>query len=159
MITMFDFVYCQGEFSPLVVWYSVRVGISKRDQRARQFIEGIARCSGDILFARHDGQMSALKDAFAAQLAESRPAGKRPTTLLLRQVTVNVRALASMLRCWPAALLNSPAIPTIYSQVQACLAGLISKDGPSRPLAKRGGKPSRQSLNVKNLGSHGNKNQ
>lgn len=159
MITIFDFVYCQEEFSPLVVWYSVRVGISKRDQRARQFIEGFARCSGHVLFARHDGQMSALKDAFAAQLAESRSAAARPSTLLLRQVTVNVRALACFLRCCPAALLNSPAIPTIYSQVQACLGGLVSKDGPPRPLAKRGEKPSRQSLNVINLSNHGNKNQ
>lgn len=159
MKTIFDFVYCQGDFSPLVVWYQVRVGISKRDQSARRFIECLSRCSGDMLFCKHSPVMVSLKDSFARQLADARPAANRYSTLLLRQITIEVRSLASFLRKCPAALLNSPSLPDVSCLAHALLAGITSEAKDCSRRAKHGLKSSRQSLHVKNLSKHGNKSQ
>lgn len=159
MKTIFDFVYCQGDFSPLVVWYLVRVGISKRDQMARKFIEDIARCSPDFLFAKHDRTMVLLRESFAQHLAISMPVAHRCSSLLLRQITVEVRSLASFLRKCPAALLNSPSLPDVSCLAHALLAGITSEAKECSRRAKHGVKASRQSLHVKNLSKHGNKSQ
>lgn len=138
MKTIFDFVYCQGDFSPLVVWYQVRVGISKRDQSARKYVEYLSHRSGDMLFCKHSPVMVRLRDSFARQLADTRPTACKFSALLLRQLTIDVRSLATFLRKCPAALLNSPSLPDVSCQAHALLAGITSEAKECSRRAKHG---------------------
>lgn len=74
-------------------------------------------------------------------------------------LTFNDWAEKSFLRKSPAALLNSPSLPDVSCLAHALLAGITSEAKECSRRAKHGLKSSRQSLHVKNLSKHGNKNQ
>lgn len=110
MKRMYDYVYSRGQLSPTTVWYTVAVGISRADQAAKAFIDGMARNNCDMLFVLHDKAMSDFKDKVAESLFASPVDTKVQPMRLLRQKVVPVTQLAKFLRNYPAEFLNSEAI-------------------------------------------------
>lgn len=111
MKKLFDFMYCDGALTPSTIWYTVTVGISATDKKAKGFIEAKAKCSTNFLFLQHDNQMAEFKEKVAISLfGDTIDQGMSPVAYL-RQKFVTVTQLASFLRSNPATLLNSEAIP------------------------------------------------
>lgn len=108
MKTIFDFAYCDGELTPAVVWYQVRVGISKADKSAHQFVMSRARATPSMFYARHSMKVAEYLENVALSLFPFNGA----SALMLRRKTIDVQALARFIRDNPLALLNSERIDT-----------------------------------------------
>lgn len=119
MKRIYDFCYCQGEFSPTVVWYLVKVGTSGRDAAALRQLCRLASQSPHIMLAHHDASMADLREAFARAIFPGVP---RPVCLL-RTKSIEVVALARFVRHYPLALLNSARVDTPVTCNDLMLSG------------------------------------
>lgn len=108
MKKLYDFIYCQDEFlTREVIFYLVRVGTSKRDQKALRYVRRMTK--GASYIAIHDTASQQFVEKCATTLYSGR--GQRIATALIRRKMVEITWLANFLRSAPAALLNSLKIP------------------------------------------------
>lgn len=104
-----DFVYSPGELTPDVVWYSVAVGASKRDQVAHGLLQKCAAKDRDCLYVVHTKEMADFQEKVAASFSRVGVPGNVMPLSVLRRVYINVVDLARCVRTMPLSYLNRPA--------------------------------------------------
>lgn len=109
-----DFIFCDGVLSSRTVFYLVTVGTSLKDQAAHRYVAQLAR-SPDFFFCDH----TLLTQAFIENCAISifHKSDISAALKLLRRQVVTVSWLATFLRKFPPALLNSEKISCPENQV------------------------------------------
>lgn len=117
MKRLFDFVFSPSAIEPNVVWYSVRCGKSRRDRQARSYIEALSASSNNYLFAEHCKALADFREKVAASLCRQDAGESASPLAVLRQCTVEVVALASFLRKYPASFLNSPYTACTFADI------------------------------------------
>lgn len=122
MKSLFDFVFCKGTFSPQTIWFSVRVGTSRRDRAAFRQLAQLASSSPSILLAQHTPQMAEVKEAIARATF---PTIERPVAIM-RQRIVDVAWLVAFMRHCPWALLNSTRIDKPVTINALTLSGWVT---------------------------------
>lgn len=119
MKRLFDFTYCRGVYTPQHVWFRVRVGTSARDRAALRRLSRLASSNPAVFLARHCTQVEAFRLSLAAAIL---PGIQRPGALM-RVAHVDVSWLASFIRRYPLALLNSTRISTPVTVPAMVLSG------------------------------------
>lgn len=104
MKTIHDFIYCDGIITTQTVFYLVKVGTSRADRYALQYVAKAAR-SPDFFFKVHSTSTMEFIEKCASSIYTTVDV-HRAVALLRRQV-VEVTWLASFLRKNPPELLNS----------------------------------------------------
>lgn len=102
MKTIFSFAFCETSLTPDVVWYSVTVGKSQRDQQAHSWLTKFARQSAACFYAKHN----ALVQQFIDNVARSLFNGFNPNRFLRRKM-VPITLLVNFLKNNPANFLNA----------------------------------------------------
>lgn len=108
MKSIYDFVFCEGTFSPQTIWFQVLAGTSRRDRAALGQLRRLASSSPHTLLARHSADLSDLRTRIAEQ---SFPKMGRPAAMM-RMKYVTVAWLVSFMKRNPWQLLNSSRIDT-----------------------------------------------
>lgn len=96
------FAFCESELHPGVVWYHVKVGISRQDKAADRYLIERAR-SAMFFYADYSAEICEFRSRVAASLF---PGADFPVSYL-RTAYINVLDLARFLKKNPPALLNS----------------------------------------------------
>ena len=102
MKTIFSFAFCESTLNPNVVWYSVKVGTSQRDQQAHSWLTKFAQQSTACFYAMHDAQVQQFIDNVARSLFN----GFNPNRFLRRKM-VPITLLVNFLKSNPATFLNA----------------------------------------------------
>lgn len=110
MKRIYDFVYSPGALSPTVVWYSVKVGTSMRDQAACRYVMSVAKDNISFLFTLHSQEMCSFKLNVACSLFPQAPGKELAALNYLREVMIDICQLASWLKTRPHSFLNAPVI-------------------------------------------------
>lgn len=122
-----DFIFCDGVISSRTVFYLVTVGTSEKDQRALRFVAKLAR-SPNFFFQSHDAQTQAFIENCAKSIFHK---SDIPGALkLLRRQFVSICWLASFLRKFHPALLNSEKISCPENQVKTCPSQSVNVEKP-----------------------------
>ena len=111
MKTLYDFVYCNSQLTPGVVWYTVAVGCGHASHVACKQITSLAAASNDFFFTKHTKEVVIFKSECALSLFPHDGTKRVPPLRKLRQAFVDVEWLAKFLRRYPAAFLNAPVVP------------------------------------------------
>lgn len=107
MKKLFVFAFCEGELTPDVVWYDVKVGISRRDRAAFAYILS-KKATAKFFFAQRDNAVQRFIEQCAASLF---PMFDQLRQLAcIRRKVVDVTWLAKFIRTAPMPLLNSTRI-------------------------------------------------
>lgn len=114
MKTIYDFVYCDSILSQDTIFYQLKVGISKRDQRALRFVRR-RMVAGTFILCPHCEQFMQWLRAMESRLFSVAVKENLACGHFLRQLMVPVTWLASFLRHNPPQLLNSLRIETPWS--------------------------------------------
>lgn len=114
MKKVFDFVFCDDELDTSVVFYSVKVGTSVSEQSAWRFV--LKQASNNNFFVKvHSADTQLFIEKCAQMLFPLVPLSR--ALQMMRREFIEVKALASFLRKYPAALLNSRKIGSSFSNV------------------------------------------
>lgn len=119
MKRLFDFTYCRGVYTPQHVWYRVLVGTSARDRAALRRLSRLASSNPTVFLAQHCAQVEAFRLSLAAAVLPGIPS----PGALMRVAHVDVSWLASFVRRFPIALLNSARISTPVTVPAMILSG------------------------------------
>ena len=102
MKTVFSFAFCESTLTPDIVWYSVEVGTSQRDQQAHSWLTKFARQSTACFYAKHTCQVQQFIDNVARSFFN----GYNPNRFLRRKM-LPVTCLVNFLKSNPASFLNA----------------------------------------------------
>lgn len=122
-----DFIFCDGVLSSRTVFYLVTVGTSLKDQAAHRYVAQLAR-SPDFFFCDHTLQSQAFIENCAISIFHKSDISA--ALKLLRRQVVTVCWLATFLRKFPPALLNSEKISCPENQVTTTPTLTVSRKKP-----------------------------
>lgn len=107
MKKIYVFAYCDGVLTPDVIFYDVKVGISKVDKAAFAYVSGLKDTHKFFLALRSNSVQQFIEQCALSLF----PSGDLVTAVsCLRRKVVTVTWLAKFLRTCPLALLNSKKI-------------------------------------------------
>ena len=123
MKTLYDFVCCNSQLTPGVVWYTVAVGCGHASHVACERITSLADASNDFFFTKHTKEVVIFKAYCALSLFPLDGTKRVPPLRKLRPASVNVEWLAKFLHRYPASILNAPVVPEAPIQPVALAVG------------------------------------
>lgn len=107
MKKLFVFAYCEGELTQDVVFYDVKVGISRRDRAAFAYIKS-KKATAKFFLAQRDNAVQRFIEQCAASLFPKFDQLRQ--LACIRRKQVEVTWLAKFIRTAPLTLLNSSRI-------------------------------------------------